>query len=250
MRSLYVRTYYYLFCVLRPTCECSSTFVGGVVQESEWQSRAQGIKAINWIGRILFSILNFRLVNVCTVRIFVCLFVCCCSCFCSIVRCISLRNIGWVYCWLIANKPALSVRVVELIFGIFFDRFIFESCANKSRIKRLKQLWNNIVRLRVRMFSLNHHGYVASALVMCHYWTIVNKFLKWMCCCWWIHLVILKCLCMSHVWMVLPLASSDDWIYTFNTHSKSSKQQFSPLLCQHFNNLNCSALRHAHIRIE
>lgn len=83
---------------------------------------------------------------------------------------------------------------------------------------------------------------------MCNYWTIVNKFLKYVLLMDSFgdikmrHIIV----CVTHMdgWLALPLASSNKWIYVFfNAHSKSSKQQYSPLLCQEFNDLNCFALR-------
>lgn len=208
MRLLYVRTYVCI--IICSAClgqlvnahRCSMSGVVRAWVSDRGESTTNKSNQLNWqdfIFDIEFS------VGVCTVR----MFVCCRSCFCSIVRCISLRE-HWLDVLLTDCKQAgtISQSGSADIWCIFWSIHLWGlrtllQCANKSRIKRLKQLWNNFVRSRVRLFSLNHHSYVLIlALVMCNYWTIVNKFLKYMrCCCWWIHLVILKCSRVSHVWV-------------------------------------------------
>lgn len=134
------------------------------------------------------------------VGIFVCLFVCllvAIACF-YVQHCMeeihTLRNDHCVYCWLIANKPALSVRVVAhwyyCILSILIDSSLRFACwvvrINHTLNGSCLSIFGNYkchrtmcsFRSSVRLFSLNHQcSELMSALVL-RIDAIVNKFLK------------------------------------------------------------------------
>ena len=110
---------YYLFCVLRPT-----EFVRTV-----WLVGMRAAKAINRIGRILFSILNFCLWMLKDV---------CCYCCCCYLSLPSSRSC--VVYWLNANKRHYDSKWMELdvIYLYFWSVHFWDSWqrADKNRHQR------------------------------------------------------------------------------------------------------------------